>query len=703
MNDIMISALLPLDTFNSQFDTTNHYWGCGGCMGNTTRDTSGQCTNIQAGLVQYTQVLRIEQGDTRNTRIIGLKTGTNPDGSYQIKLLGNNISYANIRKFKTYGLVAGITNTAPEYDSDNGNYSAQLITTPTPVTNLITLRNNEVSYIVSDVTMFGQYPTSSAATIFARDGIEELPGLDSYSRSTNRNIIEACGNFTASSISGVTITTNINNTPTFGLKNISNITLNRAYEKMVISPWMIESGKINPLIGYTGDNYQYISDSLAKIQPQANAQIKIEGASRRLYFEVPESVAYSANNYYLGLRYDNLHITSDYDKAIAYLNTGAIPDDDEYNEKSTSNPYPYSGEPGPGPGPDPGDSGQIENEDDSIDAGSDASFDENTDISLTGINWYWIQKDILQSFINWFWNDMTDWASVVINSITGLYGNMQNCVISIKKMHVADKFLFDLQGGRDNTPDIKLGRYTCTLSNAANHLQKILSCPDKMVEVGSYNLPDSDNVYGFLDYSPYTAISIYLPYVGIVPIDTRYVRGRTITVFCSASYETGEIMYCVKCGSYKVGYYSGKASIEVPFSLESGMQMASNAVNALGNIGASVAMGGALGATNLLGQDISAPTNINSSVTSALMRYGHTKCALIIQRPQHYKLYDTQQGKTVSDYAHVNGYKYNCVRTCHLGEGYAVFDNPHIDTWNTSPTDAEVEEIYSLMKEGIVL
>lgn len=703
MNDIMISALLPRDTFSSQYDTATHFWSSGGCLGNTTRNTSGQCTAIEAGLSQYTQVLRIEQGDTRNTRIIGLKVGTNPDGSYQIKLLGNNINYKNIRKFKTYGLVAGIRNTSPEYDSSTENYSAQLITEPTPVTNSIALGANSVSYVVSDTNFIdNNYIASSDATMLSRDGIDELPGLDSYARGTSRNAIEACGNFTSTNISGVTITTNINNTPTFGIKSMANVTWNRVYEKMVISPWMISGGKINPLIGYTGENYQYISDSLAKIQPQANAQIKIPNAARRLYFTVEDSVEYAAADYFLGLKYDNLHITSDYDKAIAYLNTGAIPDDDEYNERSTSNPYPYTGEPEP-PGPEPGEGGQIENEDDHIDEGTDANYSEDTDISLTGINWYYIQKDILKSFINWFWNDMTDWASVVINSITGLYGNMQNCVISIKKMHVARKYLFDVHGGTSNTPDIKLGRYTCSMSIAGNYLQEIKSCPDKMVEVGSYNLPDTDNVYGFLDYSPYTAISIYLPYVGIVPIDTRYVRGRTITVFCSASYETGEIMYCVKCGSYKVGYYSGKASIEVPFSLESGMQMASNAVNALGNIGASVAMGGALGATNLLGQDISAPTNINSSVTSALMRYGHTKCALIIQRPQHYKLYDTAQGKTVSDYAHVNGYKYNCVRTCHLGEGYAVFDNPHIDTWNTSPTDAEVDEIYSLMKEGIVL
>lgn len=701
MNDILISQLLPDENFGGDGPSgSRKYWFIAGCAGRTARNSTGKPTFIVAGLAQKTQVLRIPQGETPTTRIVGLKTGTNPDGSYRIKLLANNIGYLdNGRKYYTYGLRAGVSNNSPGLVADN-TYSGGLSNAPTPSTGYYFVGGNEVNYAGTNSS--NGTTTSSDGRFLSNDEIEQLYNIASYPSNSSRTQIEKNGNFTQSTIgSNLKITTDVNNTVEFGTHNLlEQYSTMYTNGEVYIDPWFsIQSGKIDPLLGYTGKNYEYVCSMLTKIQGQANAQQTNSGLADRYTMFVPDNyLHFTPSDFYFGTRYDNLHITSDYDKAIAYLNTGAIPDDDEYTERNPDNPNPYDGEPQPPTPPEPPEK-QIENSDDSIDAGTDAEYGASTDISLPGLNWYNLHKSVLSAFINWFWNDMTDWSTVIINSITGLYGNMQNCVISIKKMHVADEFLFD---DRTYNADIKLGRYTY-VTNGANHSQQINSAPNKMKDVGSYTLDDTDNIYGFLDYSPYTAISIYLPYVGIVPIDTRYVRGRTITVQCAAAYETGEILYCVKCGPYKVGYYSGKASIEVPFSLESGMQMASNAVNALGNIGASVAMGGALGATNLLGQDISAPTNINSSVTSALMRYGHTKCALIIQRPQHYKLYDVAQGKTVHDYAHVNGYKYNCVRTCHLGDGYIVFDNPHIDTWDTSPTDAEVDEIYSLMKEGIVL
>lgn len=695
MNDILISCLM-FDGVRSHFRGTGSYnnWYNGVACGVTRSDT-GVPTYIVSGLIHEVNVLRIAQGDTPETRIVGLKLGTNPDGSYKIRLLANNVPYRSNRKWSSYALVGGVSDNAPTQIAD-ATFSAEMITTPVIQTGALGMRNNTVHYASYNVNSFASTTNSQFR---CENGREELPGLLNYISDSNKCNIELQGDgFSSQVTTSLKITTDKDTSIGFGFKNAQEMGHN--ISRVFVDNWYnVKYGQIDPMIGLTGNTYDFICEMMQKIQPTANAQISNLALANRDVVDCPgDYLHYEANDFYFGTSYDNLHITSSYEQAIAYLNTGAIPDDDEYRERNPDNPEPYDGEPQPPTPPEPPE-GQIENSDDSIDAGTDAEYGASTDISLPGLNWYNLHKSVLSGFINWFWNDMTDWGTVLINSITGLYGNMQNCVISIKKMHVAEQFLFD---NVDYNANIKLGRYTY-VSGGANYSQQINSAPNKMKDVGSYTLSDTDNIYGFLDYSPYTAISIYLPYVGIVPIDTRYVRGRTITVQCAASYETGEIMYCVKCGPYKVGYYSGKASIEVPFSLESGMQIASNTVNALGNIGASVAMGGALGATNLLGQDISAPTNINSSVTSALMRYGHTKCALIVQRPQHYKLYDVAQGKTVNDYAHVNGYKYNCVRTCHLGEGYAVFDNPHIDTWNTSPTDAEVDEIYSLMKEGIVL
>ena len=132
--------------------------------------------------------------------------------------------------------------------------------------------------------------------------------------------------------------------------------------------------------------------------------------------------------------------------------------------------------------------------------------------------------------------------------------------------------------------------------------------------------------------------------------------------------------------------------------------MGSKLLGNVANAGVGVATGGALmGATNLLNQNISTPINNNTTVNSALNKYGATKCALIIQTPQYYKSYDTSQGATIDDYAHERGYKYNCIRTFKAGDGYAEFENPHIDNWVTAPTENEMQEVYSLMESGIVL
>ena len=58
---------------------------------------------------------------------------------------------------------------------------------------------------------------------------------------------------------------------------------------------------------------------------------------------------------------------------------------------------------------------------------------------------------------------------------------------------------------------------------------------------------------------------------------------------------------------------------------------------------------------------------------------------------------------SVADYAKVKGYKYNSTRTFEIGDGYVEFSNPHINKWDTAPTDEETQEIYSLMQDGVVL
>lgn len=703
MNDILISQLLPDYNFGGDGASgSRKYWFIAGTAGRTARNSTGKPTYIVAGLTQKTQVLRIPQGDTPTTRIVGLKTGTNPDGSYQITLLANNIGYRdNGRKFYTYGLNAGVNNNSPSLTADN-TYSAGLINTPTPQTGYYSVMGNDVYY--AGTISYNGTTTSSDGRFLSNDNISELYNISSYSTNSMPTQIEMNGNFSSGSISAnLKITTDVNNTIQFGLHNLSEKYSTYANGEVYIDPWFnVQSGKIDPLLGYTGKNYEYVCSMLTKIQGQANAQQTNLGLADRYTMFVPEDyLHYTPTDFYFGTRYDNLHITSSYEKAIEYLNNGTIPDDDEYNERNPDNPNPYDGEPQPPEPPEPPES-QVANEDNDIpEHTSRAEYGVTSSNTLIGINWYYIHKSILEGFIDWFWNDISDWSSIVVNWVTGLYGDLQNAIVSLKKINVADKYLI---GQSTNTTTIKLARYTCSRPTAGNYLQEINSELHQLQHAGGISFTESSDLYSFLNYSPYTQVSLYLPYVGVVPLETRYIRGTTLNVACGCSFQTGEIIYRVQMGDCDVAYYQGKCSEDVPFSLNSAMELASNTVNAIGNVSAGLVTGGVATASSmLLGQNISAPTNTNASVTSTLNKYLGTKCAIIVQRPQHYKLYDVSQGKTIADYGHVSGYKYNCIRTFSNGDGYVEFTNPHIDKWNTAPTDEETQEIYSLMQEGIVL
>ena len=703
MNDILISQLLPDYTFGGDGASgSRKHWFVAGTAGRTTRDSSGKPTYIVAGLCQRTQVLRIPQGETPTTRIIGLKTATNPDGSYNIKLLANNIGYiANGRKYYTYGLNAGTNNNSPSL-VETDTYSAGLLNVPTPTTGSYTISGNKVYYC--GTTSYNGTISSSDGRFLSNDSISELYNISTYASNSSVTQIESNGNFTGSSISNnLKITTDVNNTVQFGVHNLSEKYNLYSGGEVYIDPWfMVQSGKIDPMLGYTGKNYEYVCSMLTKIQGQANAQQTNTGlADRYTMFAPNDSIHYTPTDFYFGTRYDNLHITSSYEKAIEYLNNGTIPDDDEYTERNPDNPNPYDGEPQPPTPPDPPES-QVANEDNDIpEHTSRGEYNVATSNTLVGINWYYIHKSILEGFIDWFWNDISDWSSIVINWVTGLYGDLQNAIVSLKKINVAKKYLI---GQSTNTTSIKLARYTCNRPTAGNYLQEINSELQQLKHAGGISFTESSDLYSFLNYSPYTQVSLYLPYVGVVPLETRYIRGATLNVACGCSFQTGEIIYRVQMGDCDVAYYQGKCSEDVPFSLNSAMELATNTVNAIGNVSAGLVTGGLSGAsTMLLGQNISAPTNTNASVTSTLNKYLGSRCAIIIQRPQHYKLYDVSQGKTVADYGHVSGYKYNCIRTFSNGDGYVEFSNPHIDNWNTAPTDEETQEIYSLMQQGIVL
>lgn len=134
-----------------------------------------------------------------------------------------------------------------------------------------------------------------------------------------------------------------------------------------------------------------------------------------------------------------------------------------------------------------------------------------------------------------------------------------------------------------------------------------------------------DEYYGSaLDYSPYTTISLYLPYIGNVDIDTDEVMGHTIRVAYRIDVVSGGCVAYVSRvdGSdddqqERVLYqFSGHCAINIPFSQLDASSYISAMIQAATAVAVGVATGGA-GAAAELGTEASVMTAGETAIASA--------------------------------------------------------------------------------------
>lgn len=82
------------------------------------------------------------------------------------------------------------------------------------------------------------------------------------------------------------------------------------------------------------------------------------------------------------------------------------------------------------------------------------------------------------------------------------------------------------------------------------------------VDMGRYSLsPKFGNI---LDYAPYTSVSLYLPYVGMVDLDTDDVMNHTINVKYRIDIVTGQLLATLLIDNSVYSQYTGNCSIVMP-------------------------------------------------------------------------------------------------------------------------------------------
>lgn len=262
---------------------------------------------------------------------------------------------------------------------------------------------------------------------------------------------------------------------------------------------------------------------------------------------------------------------------------------------------------------------------------------------------YILNQDKVKAFANFLFRTMVDdssfWKTVLVKSLE-LYGGGINAVTSLKM------YPFDVRAAvsASNTGVVVIG--ACPVKDNDDNLLNGYILPDNanvVLNLGSFKIFKKYN--NFLDYGPYTSISLYIPYVGSVNLDPSIYMDHTVSVKMIVDLTTGICTAVVYSDNNMITYHKGVIGVDVPINSVNANNMertmAGNALSAA-SIGFGIA-GAALGApmavvsgmaalTAKTGQEIgsydSVPMNNGGQASPGCGLYLPNYCYITIARPK---------------------------------------------------------------------
>lgn len=210
----------------------------------------------------------------------------------------------------------------------------------------------------------------------------------------------------------------------------------------------------------------------------------------------------------------------------------------------------------------------------------------------------------------------------------------------------------------------------------------------------------------FMDYSPYTKIQIYLPYIGFRDLSPEDVMGCTLSIKYIIDVVSGGCNAIINVsGKGAIYQFNGSAIANIPLSAINYSGAIQNAVSAIGSgltTVAGIATGnpamGALGVAGLVSN--AANTAVNSKPTiqhSGAMGGAAGLCS--VQYP--YCIIERPRLSTPARYNNFIGNTLNVTMKLQDCHGLTIIDSIHLD--NVICTDKEREELLRLLKEGVIL
>lgn len=279
------------------------------------------------------------------------------------------------------------------------------------------------------------------------------------------------------------------------------------------------------------------------------------------------------------------------------------------------------------------------------------------------------------------------WDSSIIASIRDIWQNPLDGVISLIQVYATPP-----TSGAHN---IILGFLDSGVS--AN----VVSNQFVAVDCGSVSVPEDKS--NATDYAPYTSLHLYLPFIGIVELDTNECMNSTINVKYKIDVYTGTCLATVSVtrtedmpNSPILYTYSGNCSQQIPLTSGNATGMLTALIGGI-TAGLSVASGGGFGL--MAGAQIATQT-----LTREMFHVSHSgnisANAGIMGQKKPYLIIGRRHGYDANNYSSLYGFPAN--KTIVLGNhsGYVKVKHCFLKTTATQP---EHDEIMSLLRNGVIL
>lgn len=299
----------------------------------------------------------------------------------------------------------------------------------------------------------------------------------------------------------------------------------------------------------------------------------------------------------------------------------------------------------------------------------------------------------LNDLADYVWGnyDKTDSSKV----LSKILANPQDAIVGL--------FMLPFTPGSSTAIEVTIGSYGTSVNMAPLTAQ--------FVDVDCGSLTIEEYWGNYLDYNPYTRITLFLPGVGEVQLDPDEVMGVALSVLYRVDCLTGNFV-CFVSGDNKIfAQYQGNCALQVPISAadysrlnQAMLQAALGAVGAVAGVataggavaaameGAEAAAGGASTALNIMNSKVNHSHSGTLSGSGFFM--GSQKPYVLIHRAR----------QSVPEYANTF-YGYPCNVTFTLGdlEGSGFTSIKSIILDGLPYTDGELQELRGILAAGVIL